>query len=198
MARGNGATNDAERLRGADVIILPDSDEPGEMHARNVAASLKGVAASVKVLRLPDLLSGGRCLRFRIRTGGTADRLWQLVATLGKEDRPRLWPLDMSELLDLQIPARGMLLDPVLPEKGLAMLHASRGVGKPLLTCGISCAVATGSAFLKWSAQKPRRVLHCDGEMPASELRERLRQAIDRTGAITRTGDVAHPLCRFD
>ncbi len=88
----------------------------------------------------------------------------------------------MSELLDLKIPPCGMLLEPMLPEKGLAMAYASRGVGKTFLACGISCAVATGSDFLKWLAPKPRRVLHCDGEMPASELRERFKQAIAGLG----------------
>jgi predicted P-loop ATPase len=42
-------------LAGARVIILPDNDEPGEHHATQVARSLSGVAASVKVLRLPGL-----------------------------------------------------------------------------------------------------------------------------------------------
>ena len=30
--------------------------------------------------------------------------------------------------------------------------------------------------FLKWNASKPRKVLHCDGEMPAIALRERFDQ----------------------
>jgi hypothetical protein len=177
----------SQHLKGAEVIILPDSDDPGESHAQAVLAALKEVAANIKVLRLPDLPSGGDAYDW-IEAGGTAERLWELVATQGKEERPRLWPLDMSELLDLQIPPRGMLLDPVLPEKGLAMLYASRGVGKTFLSCGISFAVATGSDFLKWSAPKPRRVLHCDGEMPASELRERFKQAIAGQGRHPESG----------
>lgn len=82
-------------------------------------------------------------------------------------------------MFDLELPERKMILDPILPEKGLAMLYASRGIGKTLLACGISCAAAAGGSFLKWTADRPRKVLHCDGEMPAAELRERLRQIID-------------------
>ena len=67
-----------------------------------------------------------------------------------------------------------MLLDPILPEKGLAMLYAARGTGKTHVALGICFAVATGTKFLKWTAPKPRRVLLIDGEMPAAALQERL------------------------
>jgi putative DNA primase/helicase len=67
-----------------------------------------------------------------------------------------------------------MILDPIIPEKGLAMLYAARGTGKTLVALGIGFAGATGTRFLKWSAPKPRRVLLIDGEMPSSALQERL------------------------
>src|SRR5262249_117298 len=43
----------SEALRGANVVILPDNDDAGRKHARQVARSLQGVAASVKVVPLP-------------------------------------------------------------------------------------------------------------------------------------------------
>ena len=67
-----------------------------------------------------------------------------------------------------------MLLDPIIPEKGLAMLYASRGTGKTHIALGVAYAVATGTGFLRWKAPKPRRVLLIDGEMPAAALQERL------------------------
>jgi 5S rRNA maturation endonuclease (ribonuclease M5) len=36
-------------LAGADVVILPDADSPGEQHCEAVAASLTGIAARVRV-----------------------------------------------------------------------------------------------------------------------------------------------------
>jgi putative DNA primase/helicase len=44
-----------ECLRGRRVVIIPDNDEPGERHAKQVEQSLRGTAASVHVLRLPDI-----------------------------------------------------------------------------------------------------------------------------------------------
>jgi predicted transcriptional regulator len=45
----------SETLRGADVLIIPDKDAPGRKHAADVAQKLLGVAASVKVIELPDV-----------------------------------------------------------------------------------------------------------------------------------------------
>jgi putative DNA primase/helicase len=88
----------------------------------------------------------------------------------------RLRPLDLADLFALDIKPRGMVLEPIIPEKGLVMLYGARGAGKTHVALGIGHAVATGSAFLRWRAQAPRRVLLIDGEMPTSDLRERLRQ----------------------
>jgi 5S rRNA maturation endonuclease (ribonuclease M5) len=44
----------AQVLKGAHVVVLPDNDCPGRDHAETVARSLAGVAASVKVLDLPQ------------------------------------------------------------------------------------------------------------------------------------------------
>jgi putative DNA primase/helicase len=86
----------------------------------------------------------------------------------------RLRPLALAELLALEIPPRGMLLAPVIPENALVMIHAARGVGKTHVALGIAHAVASGGRFLRWQAPRPRRVLLIDGEMPAAVLRERL------------------------
>jgi putative DNA primase/helicase len=90
----------------------------------------------------------------------------------------RLRPLNLREFLELSLKPREMLLDPILPEKGLAMLYAARGTGKTHVAIGIAFAVATGSNFLKWKAPRPRRVLLIDGEMPAAALQERLASII--------------------
>ena len=85
----------------------------------------------------------------------------------------RLRPLDLESFLSLAIKPREMILNPIIPEKGLAMLYASRGTGKTHVALGIAYAVAAGTKFLRWNAPKPRRVLLIDGEMPAAALQER-------------------------
>jgi putative DNA primase/helicase len=85
-----------------------------------------------------------------------------------------LQPVGIKDFLALEIPARGMLLSPVLPEKSLAMLYAPRGIGKSWLGLSIGMAVASGGSLLRWEAPAPRRVLVADGEMSLADLQARL------------------------
>lgn len=80
----------------------------------------------------------------------------------------------VAELLALDIPPREMLLSPIIPSQGLAMLYSPRGIGKTHVALGIAYAVASGGTFLRWRAPKPRRVLLIDGEMPGATLQARL------------------------
>jgi putative DNA primase/helicase len=79
----------------------------------------------------------------------------------------------LESLVNKHLPPREFVLAPIIPERGLAMLFASRGVGKTHVGLGIAYAVASGGSFLRWNAPKPRRVLYIDGEMPEVLLQER-------------------------
>jgi hypothetical protein len=87
--------------------------------------------------------------------------------------RRELKILDAAQLLSTTFPSRDLMMSPWLPEKGLTMLYAPRGVGKTWVALGIAHAIASGGQFLRWRAQRPRRVLYIDGEMPMSLLKER-------------------------
>jgi len=56
---GKWKRDHSEYLRGAKAIILPDNDDPGRSHAKQVVASLKGIAACVSILDLPGLPDNG-------------------------------------------------------------------------------------------------------------------------------------------
>jgi hypothetical protein len=91
---------------------------------------------------------------------------------------PRLRPLSAAEFLRLDLPPRGMVLGPWLPEKGLAMIHSSRGVGKTHLALSVGYASACCGSFLGFEARTARRVLYIDGEMPANTMQRRLAMII--------------------
>ncbi|HVU88049.1 MAG TPA: phage/plasmid primase, P4 family [Pirellulales bacterium] len=67
-----------EHLRGRHVVILPDSDEPGRRHAQEAAQSLRGVAATVRVLELPGLPAKGDVSDW-LNAGGTVEQLRSLA-----------------------------------------------------------------------------------------------------------------------
>lgn len=84
------------------------------------------------------------------------------------------------EFLDLEFPEREYVCHPILQTQGVAFMHAWRGLGKTQVGIGIALAVATGTAFLKFHAPKPRRVLYIDGEMPGPLLQMRIKEALRR------------------
>lgn len=87
---------------------------------------------------------------------------------------PKVVSVTLDQFLELDIPERKLLLAPWLPEQGLAMVCAPRGIGKTFFALNVAYAVASGGSFLGWQAERPRSVLYIDGEMPASALQERL------------------------
>jgi DNA primase len=64
-------------LKDARVVILPDNDEQGELHAKDVARSLMGIARKIRIVRLPVPAKSDPY--DWIKGGGTAETLWRLV-----------------------------------------------------------------------------------------------------------------------
>ncbi len=67
-------------LKGASVVIIPDDDPPGLEHAEKYATALSGIAAEVKLVRLPNLPTGGKDVSDWIAAGHTKMELEVLVA----------------------------------------------------------------------------------------------------------------------
>lgn len=102
---------------------------------------------------------------------------------------PKIQPLQLDEFLALTVAPRAMLLSPIFPEKGLAMLYAPRGMGKTLLALAMAYAVASGTSVARWTAPSARRVLYIDGEMPLAALQERLSAIVAGAAARPASAD---------
>ena len=59
-------------------------------------------------------------------------------------------PTPLRDFLAKQFPPRALLLSPWLPEKGLTMIAAPRGLGKRHLALYVAYAVASGGAVAEW------------------------------------------------
>ncbi|HZZ23637.1 MAG TPA: AAA family ATPase [Roseiarcus sp.] len=135
-------------------------------------------------MKAPDLLFAGTAMEFR--------RERDQAETTGRTSPPQFPPLSQgaqsvfvpaykrglkvlsaAQLLTANFPPRSLMLAPWLPDKGLAMIFAPRGVGKTWIALSIAHAIASGTEFLRWRAPGSRRVLYIDGEMPAVTLQER-------------------------
>lgn len=94
---------------------------------------------------------------------------------LGSQNNlPPLKAISMEDFLSSTLPERDYLLHPVIPEQGIVMLVAKRGIGKTFTALHMSLSVAGGLSLFNWHAPKARRVLYVDGEMPAISMQERL------------------------
>jgi len=140
-------------LAGADVVILPDNDEPGDRHAEQVAAAVRPLARSVRVLSLPGLPLKGDVADW-IAAGGTAAQLEDLAArapeaeanaapadATGTDDATiarlaRLSPLQYERARDAEADALGcrvgMLDRLVRAARAESEPNADNGQGQPL------------------------------------------------------------------
>jgi putative DNA primase/helicase len=145
---------------------------PVESWAKSVreASLLRQVAYSAETLRESALEPTAKLEQVlaQVKALGSA------LASRSQEVGHQLVAVSVGELLVKEIKPREMLLDPALPEQGLAMLYSYRGIGKTFLALGVAAAVASGTRFLRWKAPQARRVLYVDGELPASTVRDRL------------------------
>lgn len=95
---------------------------------------------------------------------------------LSANENKFLTSINVLDLLDLEISSRPMLISPIIPEKGLCMLYAPRGIGKTYVALNIAHAVASGGGMFdgRWKVNSPKKVLYVDGEMPILGLKERI------------------------
>jgi len=68
----------SETLRGTRAVVLPDNDDPGKKHARQIAESLLKVDAKVKIVYLPGVRSKGDVSDW-LDAGHKREELLQLV-----------------------------------------------------------------------------------------------------------------------
>jgi putative DNA primase/helicase len=151
MGAGKWRDSFAEVLAGAQVVVLPDNDDPGRTHAEGVAATCFERECMVKVVALPGVPPKGD-LSDWLEQGHDLDELQSLVdaaAVWHPDPETRdCWRLD--ELL-----ANPEFMKPptaVVPwlafEARSTLLAAGEKSGKSTLTGYLAACVSTGRPFL--------------------------------------------------
>jgi hypothetical protein len=184
-------------LAGADVVILPDNDQPGRDHAASIAASLKGIAATVRIVPLPGLPEKGDVADF-IAAGGTwqqieelaADVVLQGVLAMPEANARVAAFLSAEAWAERQFPRPIRLLGDLVTTTTRAFLVGSTGLGKTMFGVALAAGMATGLGFLDWRCDRPVRVLYIDGEMPGELVRQRVRDAMRRLGRSDLAGNL--------
>jgi 5S rRNA maturation endonuclease (ribonuclease M5) len=126
----------AETLRGANVIVIADKDEPGRKHAEAVRASLAAVTNSVRVAEAKR----GKDAADHLTAGLSVD---EFVITSGQERRS-LNILSQDEFLSMTFEAESAFIEGMVPCHSLGTIAALPDAGKSFLAQDIATRVACG------------------------------------------------------
>lgn len=164
-------------LRGREVVILPDNDDPGRAHAKLVFKALWGIAKTIRILELPGLPEHGDVSDWLAR--GHENVEMDLAALISaspylepKEEARDFWWT--SDLQVAQLPATTWVVDGLLPE-GLTVLYGAPKIGKSWLALNLAVSVATPGALALGHYYAPdRKVIMVSYEDQETSVRERL------------------------
>lgn len=180
-------------LAGKTVYILADNDDVGRKHAQDVARSLHGVAASVRVVGLPglpeksdvsDWLDAGGdpetllrlCESFPEWQPSTDDELAVDPPKSGITANPFVW-IDAKK-----IPLRDWLYSTCLIRKFVSVDFAAGGIGKTSHNTVELAAMASGKPLLGVSPKQRLKVWFWNLEDPREEIDRRISAACIRYG----------------
>ncbi len=204
-ASGAGKWRDEynEHLRGRHIAILPDNDDVGRSHAAQVANALKGMAASVKVIELPNLPEKGDVSDY-LNAGGTHEQL-QAIVENASDYLPSTHPRSTTNanpqvtnpvtslltatptkavkvvcMADVQAESVEWLWFPYIPLGKVSIVEGDGGVGKSFALCAVAAALSRGFGLPNVERTEPRKVLMLSTE---DGLRDTMRPRLDSMNA---------------
>jgi hypothetical protein len=145
-------------LKDRQVVILPDNDKDGRDHAQMVARALHGIAASVRILPLPDLPEAGDAGEY-FAAGGTKEALLQLADQAEEwtpgQDEPEAEPEETRRPLTLREllarPRPEMLIGGLLRCQRISLIYGDSNSAKTWVADDLGLSVATGQ---DWHGRK--------------------------------------------
>lgn len=159
-------------MEGSNVVIAADNDNPGQAHARRVAASLAARGARVRIVEAKV----GKDITDHIRAGCTLEEL----LTTQEPDKP-VKPDLALDVWDFIAQDDGEIdwIIPGLIERGdRIMITAFEGYAKSTFLRQLAVAAAAGLDPFDGKPIKPSRVLYIDCENSDRQNRRALRWAL--------------------
>jgi hypothetical protein len=164
----NWRPDHAEVLRGRDVVILLDNDQPGRERGDIIARSLHGIASRIRLADFsgvwPDAPKGADVTDWVRQREGTAEELAE-IAGRAPEWRPAPFESTMGLRMwaDQDLPGAQYeyLIEDMIPERQVVVLMGDTGTGKSFLTFSMAMALARGVPFLGRRILKSTGVVWC-------------------------------------
>jgi RecA-family ATPase len=186
-----------EILRGADVVLCPDNDQPGHDHAAMVMAQLTPCARRVRVLDLvrvwPGIGPSDDVSDWFHHGGGTTEALWRAIERLSEAPLGLVWdgtgvtqapvpevtkpallvPLDMSAWDTMPVPQQQWVVPERIPRRQTALFSGEGAMGKSTLLLQLCAAHACSRDWLG-VLPEPGPALFFDAEDDSDVIHRRL------------------------
>lgn len=189
-------------LAGREIILWPDKDEVGQRHMEQVARSLQGVAASIRMLAPPEELPDKGDVADGVqKLGWTRERVLELLQTARPWEPERSGLSSDGSYIVPEVRKQGIALVPrpvmefmaqahevrwrvqdLLPEGAAMVVVADSSTGKTWLTLVLALAVDQGRPFLGRFPATQGKVLIIDEENGDALLKHRLRKLLRGLG----------------
>lgn len=145
-AMGAGKWEDAYSvaLKGANIVLLPDNDKPGDDHAKLLMSRLAGYVNALRRIDLPDLPDHGDVTDW-LDAGHTIDEL----KTLSETKKPQIIAphIVVVSFADIKREEIEWLWEPYVPYGKLTILEGDPGLGKTYLLLAIATALSHGTGL---------------------------------------------------
>ncbi|MEY9184635.1 AAA family ATPase [Bradyrhizobium sp. USDA 313] len=170
----------AKALAGRNVVVLVDNDSKGEENAARAVAAFRHYAASLRVLRLPDL-PRTEDVTYWFNNGGTVEDLMRLAAeepcVITEERRGAIRASRFALCGDDEIPWPDYVYGSSYIRGTLSVTASAGGLGKSALLLTEALAMTTGKPLLGPASQSPLRVWYINLEDGDNVLVPRLKAA---------------------
>ncbi|UQR67351.1 AAA family ATPase [Bradyrhizobium sp. C-145] len=170
----------AKAVTDRHVVVLVDNDDKGEENAANAVNAFRHYAASLRVLRLPDL-PRTEDVTYWFNNGGTVEALLRLVdeepCLIAEERRGAIRASRFALCGDDEIPWPDYVYGNSYIRGTLSVTASAGGLGKSALLLTEALAMATGRKLLHPTPQTPLRVWYINLEDGDNVLVPRLKAA---------------------
>ena len=164
---------------GANVVVIPDNDEPGRSYAKRAIQNLLPVAKSIRYLDLELMMEGDDAYEWVHHAKGTRKELAELAkkaevitnqaVVTDSEQLPEVFN-SVPQLLNIEAwdtikdePVEWIIQN-VLPVRAFAILVGPPGSYKSFVALDIAEAIATGRTWMGNQVSSPGAVLYIAGE----------------------------------
>jgi len=182
MGAGKWRSEYSECLKDKTVVLIPDNDKEGRLHTQKVGQALYEIAKELYWIELPNLPAKGDISDW-LELYDDKKEATRILTQIISEAKPYEPPkqrtledaiLEASEFRKINHSPKKPILNPWLTFHSINLISGWRGVGKTWFVLLLLDAVTRGEPLGPWEIGEPVPCLYLDGEMVASDIKERL------------------------